>query len=152
MAAAAAFLHHIAAFSLVAAVVAEAVLLGNELTRRSARILQRIDAVLGASAVLLLIVGLARVFYFEKGWAYYSSSVPFIAKFSLFVIAALLSVYPTVVFLSWRNPKTLGEVLTAPEHRLQPVRMLIYLELAAIVLIILCAVLMAKGIGFWPHS
>jgi len=149
MAAAAAFVHHLAAFSLVAALVVEAVLVRDGLTLRTARIVRRADMVLGAAAVVLLVVGLARVFHYEKGWTYYSSNLPFIAKFSLFVTLLLLSLYPTLVFLSWRKPLKLGEALTAPGEVLRTVRRLIYLELAGVLLIILCAVLMARGIGVW---
>jgi putative membrane protein len=147
MAAAAAFVHHLAAFSLVAALVVEAVLVRDGLTLRTARVVQRADMVLGAAAVVLLVVGLARVFHYEKGWTYYTGSLPFIAKFSLFVVLALLSIYPTLVFLSWRKPLKLGEVLIAPGDMLRTVRRVIYLELAGVVVIILCAVLMARGIG-----
>jgi putative membrane protein len=75
-----AFLHHLAAFALVAALTVELVLLNGELTLKSARRLQMIDAVYGASAGLLLLVGLLRVFYFEKGAAYYFHSAPFIHR------------------------------------------------------------------------
>jgi putative membrane protein len=146
---AAAFVHHLAAFSLVAALVVEAILVRDGLTLRTARIVQRADMVLGLAAVVLLAVGLARVFHYEKGWAYYSSSLPFIAKFSLFILLALLSIYPTLVFLSWRKPLKLGEALTAPDAVLRTVRRVIYLELAGVVLIILCAALMARGIAVW---
>jgi hypothetical protein len=62
-----AFLHHVAAFTLVSALAVEFVLIRQELTLTSARRLPIVDAVLGVSAGLLLIVGLLRVFYFEKG-------------------------------------------------------------------------------------
>jgi len=144
-----AFIHHLAAFTLVAALAVEAVLVSGAMTVRSTRVVQRADMILGAAAGVLLIAGLARVFHFEKGWTYYASSVPFIVKFSLFVVVALLSVYPTVVFLSWRKPAKLAALLAAADDALRPVRIVIYLELVAVVIIVLCAALMAKGIGVW---
>ena len=144
-----AFIHHVAAFTLVAALAVEAVLVSGALTVRSARVVQRADMILGAAAGVLLIAGLARVFHFEKGWTYYASSVPFIVKFSLFVVVALLSIYPTVVFLSWRKPAKLAALLAAADDALRPVRIVIYLELVAVAIIILCAALMARGIGVW---
>jgi putative membrane protein len=148
MAALFAFLHHLAAFTLVAALAIEFVLLRDALTLSGARKLMRADTMLGLSATVVLLIGLARVFYFEKGWAYYSASIPFIAKFSLFVIAAVLSIYPTVAFLSWREPLKRGEVPIVSDRALVQLRTVIGLELAGIVLIILCAALMAKGIGY----
>jgi putative membrane protein len=40
-------------------------------------------------------VGLLRVFFLEKGAAYYFRSVPFIVKLSPFAAVGLLSIYPT---------------------------------------------------------
>src|SRR5262245_6369843 len=95
-----AFLHHLAAFTLVAALAVEFVLIRQELTLASARKLPLVDAVLGGSATLLLIIGLLRVFYFEKGSAYYFSSHAFLMKFAVFIIVAILSIVPTMEFLS----------------------------------------------------
>jgi putative membrane protein len=75
-----AFLHHVAAFALVAALAVEFVLIKGELTTRSARKLLFADLVFGVSAGFVLVVGLLRVFVFEKGSAYYFHSVPFLAK------------------------------------------------------------------------
>jgi putative membrane protein len=142
-----AFLHHVAAFALVAAIAVEFVLIRDELTVRTARRLQVADAVVGISAGVVLVVGLLRVFYFEKGAGYYLHSLPFIAKVSLFVIVALLSIYPTVVFLSWRNAVKAGQLPAIDLGKLRRIRSLIHLELIGMVLIILCAALMARGIG-----
>src|SRR5882757_2711932 len=98
-----AFLHHLAAFTLVAAVAIEFVLLRGELTLWAARRLQATDAILGAAATALLVVGLARVFWFEKGPAYYFHSHAFLTKFALFIVVGLLSIVPTLEFLSWRK-------------------------------------------------
>src|SRR3990172_579770 len=105
-----AFLHHIAAFTLVAALVAEFVLIRDELTVARARKIQLADMAFGIGAGVVLVVGLLRVFYFEKGPSYYFHSIPFIAKISLFVIVGLLSIYPTVEFLSWGKSVKHGRV------------------------------------------
>jgi hypothetical protein len=72
-----AFLHHVAAFTLVAALAIEFMLIRQNLTVDNARRLAITDAVLGASAGILLVVGLLRVFYFEKGYVYYFSNHAF---------------------------------------------------------------------------
>ena len=87
------------------------------------------------------------MFYFEKGAAYYFHSVPFIAKLTLFAIIGLLSIYPTVQFLSWRNALKQGAVPTIDSTKLRAIRTLIHWELAALVFLLLCAALMARGIG-----
>src|SRR5580698_7649855 len=105
-----AFLHHLCAFTLVAALAIEFVLIRMELTLVSARRLQVTDLVLGIAAGLLLAVGLLRVFFFEKGAAYYWHSHTFLTKFGLFVVVGLLSVIPTKEFLSWRGAIKAGQV------------------------------------------
>lgn len=148
MAAAFAFLHHLAAFTLVAALAVEFVLIRGEPSATLARRLGLADAVLGASAAILLVVGLSRVHYFEKGASYYFHSVPFIAKLSLFVLVALLSIYPTIQFLSWRRALKQGSMPAVPAAKLRTIRNIIHWELIGVVLILLCAALMARGIGY----
>src|SRR5215470_17040664 len=87
-----AFLHHIAAFAVVATLVVERVLTRGELTPANARRILDADRLFGIAAGVLLVVGLLRVAFFEKGPAYYWHSGPFIAKISLFAIVGLLSI------------------------------------------------------------
>ena len=140
-----AFLHHLCAFTLVAAVAIEFTLIRQELTLSSARRLQVTDAVLGVAAGALLIIGLLRVFYFEKGASYYFHSHAFLTKFSLFIIIGLLSIIPTMEFLSWREEIKAGEVPVMDAKQRRRVTMIIHSELAAIVVILLCAAIMARG-------
>jgi len=142
-----AFLHHLAAFTVVAALAIEFVLIRDALTLEKARKLLRTDMVFGISAGVLLVVGLARAFRFEKGATYYLHSWTFIAKFALFVIVGLLSIIPTIEFLSWRRAVNGGQLPDVSVQRLRSLRSIIHLELVGVVLIILCAALMAKGVG-----
>jgi putative membrane protein len=140
-----AFPHHLAAFTLVAALAVELVLLRQELTLATARRLPIIDAVLGIAAGLVLIIGLLRVFFFEKGPDYYWSSHAFLTKFSVFIAVALLSIIPTMEFLSWRKALKAGQVPVVSAQKLTLMRKLIHGELAGIVIILLAAAIMAKG-------
>jgi putative membrane protein len=141
----AAFFHHLAAFALVAALAIEFVLLRGELTLGRARGLQFVDLILGIAATILLLVGLSRVFWFEKGTAYYFHNHAFLTKFGLFIIVAILSLVPTFEFLSWRKAVKAGQVPVVESAKLKRVRMIVHIELAAIVIILLCAAIMAKG-------
>jgi putative membrane protein len=140
-----AFLHHLAAFTLVSALAVEFVLIRQEVTRANAIRLLIADAVLGASATLLLIVGLLRVFYFEKSAAYYFSSHAFLTKFSVFILVAILSVIPTLEFLSWRKAVRAGQAPDVSDRKLRTVRSILHYELIGVVVILACAALMAKG-------
>jgi putative membrane protein len=142
-----AFLHHLCAFTLVAALAIEFALIRMELTLVSARRLQVTDLVLGIAAGLLLAIGLLRVFFFEKGAAYYWHSHAFLTKFGLFIIVGLISIIPTMEFLSWRGAINAGKVPVMDAVKRKRVTMVIHIELAAVVIIILCAAIMARG-GF----
>lgn len=142
-----AFLHHLAAFALVAAIAIELVLLGQKFSLETARKLQVMDRVLGMSAGLLLVVGLLRVFLFEKGAAYYFSNGAFHAKLGLFFLAAFLSIYPTMRFISWSKYLKQGQLPPVSSGQLRLMRAIIHIELLAIVGILLAAAMMARGIG-----
>jgi putative membrane protein len=143
-----AFLHHAAAFLLVAVVMVELVLMRGEITVATARTLLRMDSVYGLCAVALLIVGFIRVFYTEKGAAYYFHSGSFLAKLALFLVVGLLSILPTVQFLGWRKAVKAGQAPTVDDATRRRIRMIIHTELTLLFLVMLCAALMARGIGF----
>jgi putative membrane protein len=143
-----AFLHHAAAFLLVAIVLVELVLIRDGLTPGSARTLVRMDALYGLSALVLLIVGFLRVFYTEKGPEYYFHSLPFLIKLGSFLAVGLLSIYPTVEFLRWRKALQASQVPVVGASTLARLKRLIHLELVLLFVIMLCAALMARGIGF----
>ena len=142
-----AFLHHLAAFVVFAALFMELVLIKGELTFWSARKILLYDLVYGVAAGVLVVAGLLRVFYFEKGAHYYFHSIPLIAKLALFTIVGLLSIYPARVFLAWRPGLKRGELPALDDDRRHRIATIIHVELTGITLVILCAVLMAKGFG-----
>ena len=146
MAALFAFLHHIAAFTLFGALVVQLVNLRGTLTVERAHTLQIADMLLGSAAGVLLVVGLVRVFYFEKGYYYYFHSHSFLTKFGLFIALGLLSIIPTREFLRWRAAVKAGQVPAVTEAKLKSIRSIVHYELVGVVLIILMAALMAKGI------
>ncbi len=143
-----AFLHHLAAFTVVAALAVEVALFRPPLSLAQARRLQRADLIFGASAAAILVIGLLRVTYFEKGPAYYWHDNYFLLKFTAFILASLISIYPTVTFLSRRGALAAGDAPQLSDERVPRVRLCLMLELAAIVIILLCAALMARGFGF----
>jgi len=144
-----AFLHHAAAFGFVAALSVELALLREPPDAKVVQRLVRADIAAGVLAGLVLAVGLARVFHFEKGAAYYAHSAPFIAKMTLFAIVAVLSLYPTLTFLSWRRALRRGETLRVAPERLRRLRLLVHAELTGVLLMLLAAALMARGVGYF---
>ena len=140
-----AFLHHLAAFTLVSALAIELMLIHQKLTVANVRRLLVVDAILGVSFGLLLVIGLLRVFVFEKGGDYYFSSLAFIIKLGVFIGVASLSLMPKLEFLSWRKALRAGEMPVIAERRLRMIQGTIHGELMAIVVILLCSAIMARG-------
>ena len=143
-----AFLHHVAAFATVSALAVEVALFKPPLSLPQARRLQRTDNIFGAAAGAVLVIGMLRVAYFEKGPSYYWHDTFFIAKFTAFLIAALISIYPTVVFLAWSRSLKAGIAPEISPERVRSVRLCLMLELTLILVILLCAALMARGFGY----
>jgi putative membrane protein len=146
--AAMAFLHHLAAFTLVAALAVEVAMFKPPLSVPQARRLQRTDLIFGLSAVAVLVVGTLRVGYFEKAPAYYLHDEFFLIKMAAFAAAALISIYPTMTFLTWNAALRAGAAPEVSAARTRRVRLCLMLELSAIVVILGCAALMARGFGF----
>jgi putative membrane protein len=144
-----AFLHHLAAFALVAGLAVELVLIRGPLDAATMRRIVRVDAVVGLSAGVVLLVGLARVVWFEKGAAYYFHSWPFIGKLAMFTLVALLSIHPTVTFIKWAQGLKQGRAPVVDAAAQRRLRRLIHAELGGVVLILLFAAMMARGVGFF---
>lgn len=142
-----AFLHHLLAFTLTACLVYEFVAFRKGMSIEEIRRIQRVDLVYGISAGLLLVIGLLRVFFFEKGLNFYIHSPFFWVKMAAFLIVALLSIDPTIRYIRWNKTLSQNKVpeITDSEHK--RTRMLLWLEVIGIVVILLAAPLMARGIG-----
>jgi len=144
-----AFLHHTAAVAVMALLTVELVLLRFDLTPPIARTILRMDGAYGIAALVLLVVGLSRVFFTEKGAAYYFHSGTFLAKLTLFVIVGLLSIYPTMQFLRWRPALREQRAPQLDATTKRKLRMTIHIELTLLLVILLLAAMMARGIGYF---
>lgn len=142
-----AFLHHLFAFTLVACVVFEFIAFRKGLTTEEARRIQRADLFYGISAGLLLIVGLLRVFFFEKGAAFYNQSPFFWVKMNTFLIVGLLSIDPTIRYLRWNKTIKENKVPEISDKEFKRTRLILWLEVIGLAIIMLAAAFMARGIG-----
>jgi putative membrane protein len=143
-----AFIHHAAAFTLVAMLAIELILLRGELTIERARQLLRVDAIYGAAAGTILLVGAIRVVFLEKGASFYFHSAPFIAKLVIFLCVGLLSIYPTIELLRWRKSLQQDQLPAIGSQKITILRRIVHAELLGVVLILLCAALAARGVGY----
>lgn len=142
-----AFLHFLAVFGIVCTVFLEWQTMSRTPTHAEARRIQVSDRWFGVFAVVVLVVGFLRVFYFEKGKAFYAASPFFHAKLTLFVLVGLLSIYPTIRFIRWgaQTKQGLAPVVSAIEYR--RIMLMLRLELVLLLGMALCASLMARGVS-----
>ena len=142
-----AFLHHVLAFTLTACLVYEFIAYRKTMGMAEIRRIQRVDLVYGISAGLLLLVGLLRVFYFEKGVNFYMNNPFFWVKMVAFLFVGLVSIDPTIRYIRWNQTLRQNNVpeISGPEYK--RTRILLWLEVIAIVVILLAAPMMARGIG-----
>ncbi len=140
-------LHHIAAFAVTATLVYEFVAFRKNLTVPEARCILHVDTAYGISAAVVIIAGLLRVFYFEKGTVFYLNNTMYWIKMGLFILAGLISIYPTIRFLKWRTNLKEDKAPEFSDDEYKRIRFSIHLELVCILLILLVAPMMARGIG-----
>ena len=142
-----AFLHHLTAFTVVACVVYEFIAYHKGLTIEEARRIQRADLMYGISAGLLLVIGLLRVYFFEKGPAFYGNNPFFWVKMNAFLVVGLLSIDPTIRYLRWNKLLKENKAPEIPDRDFKRTRLLLALEVIGLAVILFSAALMARGIG-----
>jgi putative membrane protein len=139
-----AWIHYVAIMLLIASLLGEHLLLKPELTAPEARTVQRLDIIYGASATIVLVTGVLRMFL-EKGVAYYNHQVAFHILFGIFIIVALLSIYPTMTFLRWRSDTRAGRGQQLDRNRFKKIQMILRVEMTLLLLAPFFATWMAHG-------
>ena len=136
--------HHVAVFGLVATLAMEGMML------RAASVdvarLARLDARFGMTAMLVIVIGVSRVIWGGKGWAFYAENPFFWGKIACFAVIGLLSIGPTVTFLRWRKAAAAETAFAPPADQLKRARMLVGLQALLLVPLLGFAAAMAR----WP--
>jgi putative membrane protein len=143
-----AFLHHLCAFTLTACLVYEFIAYRQGMSLAEARRIQRVDLAYGISAGLLLVIGLLRVFFFEKGVSFYIQIPFFWVKMAAFAMVGLLSIDPTVRYIRWNQTIKENKAPDISMGEYKRTRLLLWLEVIGIAVILLAAPMMARGIGY----
>jgi putative membrane protein len=137
-----AVLHHIAVFGLVAALAMEGFALRTPALDPVR--LVRLDAVFGATAVLVVAVGISRVIWGAKSWAFYEGNPFFWAKIGLFAGIGLSSILPTLTFFRWRKAAAGDPAWAPPANELKRARLWVGLEAVLLVPLLASAAAMAR--------
>ena len=112
-------LHHLAVFALIGLLGAEFAVIRSDMTARDVKRLAALDIAYGITFAAILVIGLLRVFFGLKGADFYLANVFFWTKVGAFLLAALLSVVPTIRFILWRRAlaKNPAALPSAPDVR-----------------------------------
>lgn len=137
------YLHYAGFAALAAALALELLLFRPEVPGPVARRLARVDGLYGAAFLAVLGSGLMRLFVYGKPVSYYMKNGLFHVKITLFVVALLLSIYPTINFLKNRKTPEDGRAVYPGV-----VGVLLRIQLLILLVIPLLAVMMARGYGF----
>ncbi|WP_031370721.1 MULTISPECIES: DUF2214 family protein [Lysobacter] len=140
--------HHLLIFALVSMLVAESILLRGPIDGGVLQRLARLDSAYGGCAGLLLLIGLARVWYGVKGHDFYLHNPWFHAKLGAYVLVGLLSILPTVRFLRWRKAWSLDPGYLPDAGEVAKMRGIVRFELVLIAAIFVLAAAMARYGGF----
>lgn len=143
-----AIIHHLLVFSLAGIIGAEFVLIRSDLPAATLRRLVGIDRHYGIIAMLIIIAGVSRVIYGLKGWEFYVYNFLFWAKMAAFAIVGLLSIIPTVRFISWNRQAVANPSFAVPVAELASVKTYVRAEAFVFLLIPVFAAAMARGYGY----
>ena len=143
----AAYLHYVAIFTTVILLGSEVAIYRREVPAAFVRLLPRIDAGFGIAAMLLIATGIFRIFASGKGWHFYAGNPIFWTKMALFATLGILSIWPTMHFLSWRKSARPDGSVSVESSQFARIRTFLVAELAVLFAIPLFAALMSRGIG-----
>ena len=139
--------HHLLIFGLAAILTTEVVLVRPGMTGDDLRRVAAVDIWYGLVAGLIIVVGVARLAFAAKGWAFYAHNPWFHAKMTAFLAVGLLSVYPTICYIKWNRARKAGGPPPA-DTALLLIRRLVLAQAAAFALIPVFAAAMARNLSF----
>jgi putative membrane protein len=141
-----AWLHYLGIMFLAAALVAEHLLFAPRPDVRVARKIVTVDLVYGVSLLVVFVTGIGRLFHGGKGALFYMQNGAYHTKFALFVLMALLWLYPAAKFFGWRRALKHGAAPALSDAEGRRVLMAIRVQLLILVLLPLLAAMMARGV------
>ena len=143
-----AWIHFMFIFALSGTVFAEAFFYQQTLAVATLQRLQRTDIAFGILAAFVLVSGILRVVYSPKTPSFYVHDTIFWTKIALFAALGIASIAPTMHYLALNKATPVDGAIAVPESTYKTIRALLTLEIVLLLLIPLCASLMAHGYGY----
>lgn len=141
--------HFLGFFGLAAALAVQLTLLSAQMSAADASRFLRAGKAAAICAVVLILFGLARVLWLEKGPAYYLANGFFWLKMAFIPLALMLALLAQKQFNRLLSASQQGATLNLPVKRLLTLKRLIHWQLIFIGLMVIAAVWMARGLGMY---
>lgn len=139
--------HHLAVFAVVGLLFYEMAVIRPGLGGATLSRLGAIDIAYGIAAVLLLLVGPARVAFGLEGYQFYVFNPVFWGKIAAFALLGLFSIPPTRAIIRWRRAAAKEPGFSPDAGEIAGTRRFLMLEALMLVLIPVLAAAMARGFG-----
>jgi putative membrane protein len=142
-----AYIHILAILSMVVFISSEAALCRSEwMNARVVERLVRVDMIYGIAAVLVLASGLARTYWGYKGGGWYWTNWLLHLKLGMFIVVALMSIKPTLMYRRWRRELQATGALPS-DAQITDARKWVMIQAHIIAIIPIAAVFLARGFG-----
>ena len=142
-----AYLHILAILTMVVFISSETAICRTEwMNARVVERLVRVDLIYGIAAVLVLLSGLARTYWGLKGGGWYWTNWLLHLKLGMFVVVALMSIKPTLMYRRWRRELRATGALPA-DAQVNDARKWVMIQAHIIAIIPIAAVFLARGFG-----
>jgi putative membrane protein len=142
-----AYIHILAILSMVVFISSEAAICRTEwMNARVVERLVRVDLIYGIAAVLVLLSGLARTYWGFKGGGWYWTNWLLHLKLGMFVVVALMSIKPTLMYRRWRRDLAATGALPS-DAQIRDARKWVMIQAHIIAIIPIAAVFLARGFG-----
>ena len=143
------YLHYIGIMVLMGALISEHLMLKPGITKEQVKSLATVNSIYIVAVLLVLATGLLRWFVYDpKGIDFFSKNPLFHIKLTLFVVMAILSIFPGRKLCKWNKQAKQGNHLDINNKDIKSQLMFIRIELLLLAIIPLLAVMVGLGKGF----
>ena len=142
-----AYVHYLGIILCFGSLLFERLTLDIDLDRNQTISMIIADVIYGIAGVAILVTGILRVKYFGQGGDFYTENPIFWIKVVLYILVGLLSLYPTITYITWAIPLSKNKLPEISQNLVDKFRIIILTELVGFSIIPLFATFMARGIG-----
>jgi putative membrane protein len=139
--------HHVLVFGLTVMLAMELAQVRPGLTASAVNRLAGLDIGYGATAGLIIVIGIHRVIFGAKGSVFYVENAWFWAKMATFAAIGIISIAPTLRFRAWKKALARDPAALPAPADIARVRSMVRLQMLLIFAVVAFAATMARYAG-----